>query len=230
MFALFYTAFMAVTSIGSGAKAAIENHKLKQKALNEKRTGKNLLNVYADYKGALRDLTTNELRTADHISCENDGRDAYLRDQNGNPIRNLSEERRLARMRQAKAHNSEGRTVCKWKPNVPKVIEGPAGEQYKDMHTGKIYVCRLINLNNKRYAPNDTGNFYMDIETGLLVRETDGQKQRRRHGNYDVSYEEITRFIKDFNDKQKGDGYFLQGRKIKCKDYYYCNALKSFDY
>ena len=248
MFGLFYALVLLLAFIISGTRNLIEDSYQVRKAKEEKRKGRNKYNLYTDRLGATRDLDTGQLRTIDYIGCESQGKDQYLRDIYGNPIRNLSMERREARVMEAK--KDPRRSVSYWKegPSKHKIgCDGQpfcTGRQYRDLKSGDIYVCRLLSFPRKLFPEGGYGMYYMDIKSGLLVRETDCQKLDRNNGVYDYNEEDNLAFIDYFNEKQKKGGYYKQAHQIKLSGweqkesefnrnirmgYFYCNNEETFD-
>lgn len=219
MFGIFYAVVMFFATIISGTKCTIEEHQQIAKAKEKKKEGNNKYNLYTDRKGATRDLDTGELRIVDCITCEKEGQDQHLRDIYGNPIRNLSMERRIERINEAT--KDKRRTVSVWKRAIIKNELGKngnsfcSGEQYRDLATGDIYVCRMIKFPFCINKNGGYGVFYMDINTGLLVREADCQRYEREQGIYKFSEELNKKFIKYFNDMQKEGGYIPLARERK---------------
>ncbi len=251
MFGFLYAAYLAIGSAISGTKAMIENQQRIDKANELKKQGKNLANVYTDIYGHTRDLSTGKSVMIDHINCESEGRDVYLRNQYGDPIRNLSEERRQQAYREARKHYDPRKSVMKWKDGPRRGTEGENGqpyyygEQYKDLRTGRIYVCRRFKIPKEIYGKgNLSSSYYMNVETGLLVRETDSQKENRKREKYTVPEDAVTRFMEYFNQKQSTEGYYYKSKQPKDFDWngeeknfdkiirlgmYYCNENDSVD-
>lgn len=250
MFGLFYAAVTAIATTISGVKCAIEEQQQIDKAKKRKEEGKNKYNLYTDRKGATRDLATGELRSMDYICCEDRGEDQYLRDMYGNPVRNLSEERRQARYYAAK--NDPRRTVSLWKKDYAhsKQLAGYqgrpyyCGEIYKDLSNGKLYVCRRFSIPSEVSSGYGSGKYYMDTETGFLVREADSMIYERQKGCCNVSEETSKKFIDYFNKKQQGEGYHLRSKvrnkygwddtetelgKASRMGNYYCNDFSTND-
>ncbi len=118
-----------------------------------------------------------------------------------------------------------------------------AGDTYKDLKNGKIYVCRMFGFPDE-IQPRGYGVFYMDINTGLLAREADSQKLDRKNGHYEFSEEANCKFIEYFNTKQQAEGYQCRSNipriggwdtKESERDYarrmedYYCNNKSTND-
>lgn len=249
MFGIIYTALMSLGFIGHQVKNAVKEQKNINKGIEKRRNGENFANVYTDYRGGLRSLETGKRVRIDQLyDVEAEGKDCYMRDIYGNPIRNLSEEIRQRNYIEAK--KDPRRTVAKWKTGITESMarmEGNvyyAGETYKDLKSGNIYVCRNFPLPKEITTKHLYCNCYMSIDTGLLVRETDSQRYDRERGLYNVSEDIVNKFIEYFNMKQKDKGYqclsntpSLSGWDSSENDYvkrmrmvlFYCNNYKSTD-
>lgn len=201
MFGLIYLATSTVASIVSGVKGAHENSECIKRGKERKRKGQNIANIYYDRLGTTRDLDTHDIVSVDHIYCESRGEDACVRDLYGNVLRNLSEEKRTERWNAIQMNNPNGDTVCFWKPHS--VNNAIWGNQYKDLKTERIFVARNFKYPTSYGTCGASGDFYMDCQTGLLVRETDMYKKRRDKNR--VSDELVERFIIEFNNRQKED-------------------------
>ena len=249
MFGIFYAAYIAIGSAISGAKAAIEEQQCKNRGIEKRERGENFTNTYYDRYGHIRDIDTGKSVMVDYIGNETDGKDQYIRDMYGKPIRNLSEERRQTRLNEALSNRDPRRTVVEWKKGVSdsktRVKGNPlyAGDTYKDIKTGEIYVCRLFSFPND-FNHDGYGKYYMNINTGLLVREADSQIEDRKNGHYEYSEDLNKEFIEFFNKKQRYTGYKFKS-KIPRRDGwnkneseyeyrdrmgdFYCNSERSFD-
>lgn len=254
MFGIFYLIANTIGTVISGSKAAKENYDARQRGYEKQAQGKNRAGIYTDRLGGTRRLSDNKRVMMDNLYCaEAKGEDCYMRDQYGHPIRNMSEEIRRERFNDAKAKNDPGISVVEWKQNIPKHIAREKniycfGTQYKDLKNGRVYVCRRFSI------PRELTNgewfnsvFYMDISTGLLVRETDSSKEKRRRGDKHYPPEEISeKFIEYFNNKQSTEGYYhnskypdpknldMDGKENKFDkkirlDWYFCNDDESID-
>lgn len=250
MIGLVYLGVMVGGTIFFGLKAAKENFDAINRGKQQYKDGKNRIKVYTDRKGATRSLTTGKRVTIDNLTCsESSGKDCYMYDEKGNPIRNLSEEIREERYHEAKVANDPKRTVVEWKQGINPGLAGYkdnplyAGTQYKDLNNGKIYVCRHFKF-PKEIASSGGGTFYMDVKTGLLVRETDSEKIDRERGYNSKSSEIYDKFITWFNDKQRKEGYMCQSNiplstdingeesktsYIQRMKWFYCNKYIGYD-
>ena len=226
MFAIIYSALMSLGLIGHGVKGAVENQQCINKAKEKRREGNNKPNIYNDRLGATRDLDTGKLVSVDFIKyAEAEGKDAYVRDMYGNPIRNLSEEIRQERLTNALLTADSRKSVVEWKEGVSRSSAGIkgkpyyAGKEYKDISSGAIYVCRYLpipeSVSGHAYS---NGLFYMDISNGLLVREADSQKEKRRRGEDVISEDVSQQFVEYFNKRQNTKGYFMDSKIPKHLD------------
>ena len=241
MIAILYLTIIIIGLFVGGSIAAKENYDAIQRGKERQRQGINRAGVYIDRLGATRSLTNHERVSIDNLYCaESEGRDAYMYDEHGNPIRNMSEEIRQERLAQAKSNPDPRRTVVLWKNGTNPVLAGRkgnpyySGNQYKDLETGDIYVCRHFDLPNE-ISHLGSCSFYMDVNTGLLVRETDGEKYDMQRGYNTTPLSDCEKFIIFFNEKQKGEGYLnksnipsTSGWNTEEDEYDRCRRMKRF--
>ena len=249
MFGIFYAAFMAIGTAIGGIKAAIEEQQCRKKGIEKRRRGENFTNTYNDRFSHTRDIDTGKSVMIDYRGNESEGKDQYLRDMYGTPIRNLSEERRQIKLKEAQNNCDPRRTVIEWKKGVSdsktRAKGNPlyTGDTYKDLKTGKIYVCRHFTF-PRDFGEKGNGTYYMDVDTGLLVREADSQIEDRKNGHYKLTEDLNKNFIEFFNNKQQDTGYKSNSRIPKQSgwdakeneyDYrdrmgdFYCNSEMSYD-
>lgn len=250
MFGLLCFGAMVVGTVYSGLKAGSENAQHMKIAEVKRRTGNNRANIYHDRHGATRDLNTGKRVTIDNLYiAESKGKDAWMYDEKGKPIRNLSEEIRDENYRRFIRSDHTGKTVAPWKKGCSYAYVGrdgnpyASGDQYKDLRNYRVYVCRRFEFPKEvDSAPYNRGwgNYYMDIKTGLLVRETDSQKESRAKGEYKYSEAMNQAFIDYFNQKQSTTGYQFNSNipksdpepasiKIDRMARYFCNRNNSID-
>ena len=218
MFGAFYLAATTIGAIVSGTKAAHENSIHIKEAEEKQRQGKNRAGIYTDRLGATRSLSTGKRVSIDNLYCaEAKGKDAYMYNEKGVPIRNMSEEVREERYAQTKKEADPRITVSLWKEGCTANLCGIngrpyyAGHTYKDLNNGKIYVCRMLEIPKEITGSTmKKVGFYMDINNGLLVRESDSSKEMARRSGKGPSEEIISKFIQEFNDKQRGEGYYCK--------------------
>lgn len=217
MFGIFYALGLAIATIVSGTSSMLENKYQIDKAKKARAKGNNKYNIYTDRRGAIRDIESGQLRNIDPITVEKEGMDQYVRDIYGNPIRNLSAERRIERIQESS--KDPKRTVSLWKEGSTTRNAGfechpyCTGKQYRDLKNGNIYVCRMLSFPDEVIRNGGYGKFYMDIRNGLLVRECDSQKYDREKGFYEYSEDTCNSFIEYFNRKQKEGGCHPLARK-----------------
>jgi hypothetical protein len=250
MFGIFYLIANTIGTVISGANAAKENYDAMRRGYEKQRQGKNRAGIYTDRLGATRLLSNGKRVSFDNLYCaEAAGRDCYMYDDHGRPIRNMSEEIRQERLYEAKANPDPRRTVIEWKKGISdsktRVKGNPlyAGHTYKDLDNGKIYVCRSFSFPTE-FKQRGHGTYYMDVDTGLLVREADSQIEDRKNHHYDISQEVSQQFIDYFNEKQKNEGYQfksniprIEGWDTTESEYtyrdrmgdYYCNNRDTID-
>ncbi len=212
MFGIIYTALMSLGFIGHQIKNAVKEQKCINEGKQKRKNGQNFANVYTDYKGGLRSLETGKRVRIDQLyDVEAEGKDCYMRDIYGNPIRNLSEEIRQQNFIEAK--KDPRRTVSKWKTGITESMarmEGNvyyAGETYKDLASGNIFVCREFPLPKEITLEHGYCKCYMSVDSGLLIREADSQRYDRERGLYNISEDIVEKFIQYFNEKQSDKGY-----------------------
>lgn len=222
MFGIFYAAATAIGLAISGTKSAYEEWRCVEKGKDKRYQGKNRTNTYTDRHGHLRDIDTKESVRIDYRGVESEGKDQYLRNKYGDPIRNLSQERRLERYGEAKKDPNYKRTVVEWKHGVDdsrtRVKGNPlySGPTYFDLSGNGEYVVRTFSFPDD-FGEEGFGSYYMSVDTGMLVRETDGQIFDRHKHEYKISPKTNTRFIQYFNKRQKEGGY-IEGSAISPRD------------
>lgn len=226
MFGIFYLVANTIGTMISGGIAAKENYDARQKGYEKQAHGKNRAGIYTDRLGGTRRLSDNKRVMMDNLYCsEAKGEDCYMRDQYGHPIRNMSEEIRQERMREAKEKNDPRISVVEWKQGVPRSLAGIhgrpycAGKQYKDLQDGKIYVCRILTIPKElSNGESFSGIYYMNMNTGLLVREADSSKERTKRKGRGPSEELSQKFISYFNEKQSAEGYVKKSKNPRPED------------
>lgn len=181
MFGLFYTIAVGLGfAVEKGAEAIIS-----QKEREEARQKGKL--TYRDDNNKLRLVETNE-RVADTTLMNGDHVLKYDGCNRGRIIRNYTQEKyeyELERNRREAIRKGKS-TYCITVLGVPKANHTRSrliddngnyidntnrlGYRFKDFKTGDVYVIRKI---RDRY-------YFMDVNTGYLVRETDYQKEKTR--------------------------------------------------
>lgn len=161
--------------------------------------------TYLDVKGQTRFLSNDEpafyfYRNGDYI----------LEDMSGRIHRNFSEEQRIEKRnkRKQEALSKNESTYCV-DDNDHRHDWYCRGKRFKDFETGDVYVIRLIKF---KY-------YYMNVANGMVVRETDYQKQldeRKRKNNIKpYLFEGID--IEEFNENQKT----VQDKNMLYRDFEY---------
>lgn len=212
MFGLFYYLLVGLGMAGEKGLEKIQSEKDRAEA---KEAGKE---IYSDWGGTQRLVSTNEeieytrLRNGDRVlkTC---GRKSRI-------LQNFSQEeldRQIEKNKEYARRNGKS-TYCITVPGVKKAdhtqrefgdekqSSATLGRRYKDFVTGDVYVIR--ELKGKRY--------FMDVNTQLLVRETDYQK--KRNITYPLVYKTKGVDIADFNRKKK---LYLEGKysqELHCDD------------
>lgn len=182
---LFFTFCGIVLAVGS-IKEGIENGENRIKFRH-----KNGL-TYIDNKGRDRLLSNNHIAMY-HVDYTNGRQDYVLEDIESHVIiKNFTKEKQDREYEESreKAVGEGKSTFCIDSNNYKKYIiseKGFEGKRFKDLQTGKIYVIRKIKF---RY-------YYMNIENGFIVRETDYSKE-----HIPVDEISIPIDITEFNKKQ----------------------------
>lgn len=191
MFGIFYMLYSAVIGTVAKIDEGIDNNnrRYKAKAIND--------DTYYDHKNQLR-LTANDRL----VSIKTVNHDQVIVDTfNGKIYKNISKEREDKKKEEAM---KDGKTVIyitkrEWgKNNYQNQLWYKAGAlpRYKDIKTGAYYINILIN-----------GLwFYMDVNTGRLIRLVDGEDLKDK--KFNVSVEDIIQVFNISQEKIKRDKRF----------------------
>ena len=209
LFGLFYTSFVLVVKGVHNIKTNAENKERKQKAiLKEKET-------YFDEKGCERLISNNAkvMKATLWNDCiyGKEG-DYVLKYVDSNRIaRNYTkEERDKTEAKSVSKAKEEGKTVYRlgtWMDDHCK--SKIQGYRYKDFKTGATYVIRTFN----------GVRFYMDIKTGQIVRETDGELIRNKTPDaHHHNIEEYEKLRQKINKDQQA--YFEKNGRIDARNGY----------
>ena len=197
MFGIIYAITCTGVAIIDGIRGRIEDYQLRENAKHHHNNRTS--NIYLDRYGTPRDIISKEYRNIDFAIVEAKGKDQCIKDVHGNVVRNLTEEKRQERKRQA---ISNSRTVYLFnkygnsRSNRRMGGDGYCeGTQFKDIQTGEIYVARQLIVNHTSMY------FYMNMD-GLLVRESDSCVTKRNKGEFLYDDKMIQNFIKEFNRNQ----------------------------
>lgn len=169
LFGLFYTMFVGGTKCALGVKTNAENEKKRKEAISKG------TETYVDNKGCLRLVSNNKKVMKTYVYNKFSGgeyKDYVLKYVDSNIIvRNYSrEKRRFSEEKKYAIAKEFGKTVYRLGDDRDSYIKtNLPGYRYKDLNTGDIYVIRQLN----------GVLFYMDINTGLFIRETDGEIEKR---------------------------------------------------
>lgn len=245
---------MAVVSLGhatiDGIKKVREDSYAIKRAQERKANGADYTNTYFDWRGVRKDLDTHQYREVDPELVEHYGKDQCMYDINGNVVRNFSEERRAKKYKDAQNMAlATGRTVVLYRDGNG-VYNGKThrefggdgyceGPQFKDLKTGEMYVARRLFVKGKDKTDMGCIYYYMTLD-GLLVREADSIIKKRKQNEIKVSKETSLDFIKQFNEKQRQNGWYdtkdkmffkdafgnKASRNYAATDKYYCNNEK----
>lgn len=211
MFGLFYTIVAGLGfAVEKGAEAIISQQKREEARQKGKLT-------YYDDNNKLRLVETNE-RVANTTLTNGDHVLRYDGCNRGRIIRNYTQEKyeyELERNRRWAIKEGKS-TYCITVTEVPKanhrsgllrtddgfkdIPEEVRGNWYKDFKTGDVYVIRKV---RGRY-------YFMDVNTGYLVRETDYQKEENIKYNKNDIKRNPGIDIKEYNEKKdryKADYY-----------------------
>lgn len=173
LFGLFYTIFVGGARGVKNIKISIENEKRRSQAISEGRE------KYLDDVGCERLVSDNTrvISTTLWNDCSDgqEGDRVLKRIDNNSVVKNYTkEERDKSEKNSFSKAKAEGKTVYRlgtWLDNHYK--SKIHGYRYKDFDTGAIYIIRAFN----------GVRFYMDIQTGQLIRETDGEIIRNNTPN-----------------------------------------------
>ena len=163
-------------------------HNIKDNECREKYQVKNT-GTYIDSRGQDRDLITNKVV----YSTELPNGDIVFKDKHGNITSNVSENIRNANKEES---IFKGKTTYKCGEDFHDMTKKCCGEYFKDLYNNKVYVIRKV----KDLC------FYMDSESGLLIRLTDSESKiqkllKENNCNY-KSNSEIDNIISEFNNIQ----------------------------
>lgn len=258
MFGILYTLGIAIVSTIDGLKAASENAKCIAEGKEKERLGKNITHTYNDRLGIQRDLNTHEFVTIG--KDYKDICDDYYTwvGKSGIKNKNITEEKRKLAFEEGKNGDWLGRTVDiydkrYWSTNVKnknKVII--QGAFYADLNNNRMYVCREFSLKfnptekifylwndniDKKMEKTVKCKFYMDIQTGYLIRKSDTQfEYDQKYPDYALNDDETRCFIEQFNNAQKNGGWHHNimnrnpNEKIKKLQDYFCNSFIGIDH
>lgn len=233
--------FISLFSMGKDSiKGSKINRERKEQAIRDYYNGRNDSRTYIDNKGSLRDIDTDQKVIFDNDYSTGD---LWISDVHLNRMRNVTAEKRERKKIEAKHNNDSLHTtielgkkdeVSYFDPALKTIVREllPKGYWYQDINTGEKYVERSIgwnsikkdlllskmedrlNIDLKEKLPERFhGYFYMNVETGLLVRISDRAlqydfKQKDKHerlGNFytPLNMEVYECFIELFNEYQK---------------------------
>jgi hypothetical protein len=224
LFGFLYTAFTLGTKAVMSIKENIENENYRQDAIQKNEY------TYIDSKGNACSTKNGRkvMYANEYLHGYNNLPDKVLKYVDTDEIiRNFSQEDRNKTetyyYNEAKKLNRTAYRIGGKYDKYCNVGDGkPKGYRYKDMSTNAIYVIRQFN--NMR--------FYMDINTGLLVRKTDGQlkldeERKNQNGHLsdflkDIKENTMNRVNKDlllFQERNnlidyKNNQCFLDGRDL----------------
>ena len=192
MLGLLYTAIVSIGALAYKANRSKENKENKIKFRHPDGL------TYVDITGRSRLLSTDEIV---FYTYDNNG-DYVLKNISGHVYRNFSEEKRIDKQKQKKEEALErcDTTYC-IDDNDHRKDWNCKGKRFKDFKTGDVYVIRCINYTY----------WYLNIETGMIVRKTDWQlkhdEEMKKSPVYKDSdlYEKIYHVDVDaLNEKRKG--------------------------
>ena len=211
LFGVLYTSFVLVAKGVNNIKTNIENKERRQKAIINKK------DTYFDEKGCER-LISNDIKvmkaTLWKDSVYGKEGDYVLKCVDSDRIiRNYTkEERDKTEIESFLKAKKDGKTVYKlgtWMDDHCK--SKIQGYRYKDFNLGTIYVIRTFN----------GVKFYMDINTGQIVRETDGELIRNKTpGAHHHDIEEYEKLRLKINKDQQvyfGEKGIIDARNVYCK-------------
>lgn len=239
MFGLIYALFTGIAYTISGIKCNADDAWHQKQGKIREAQGKNPHHTYFDRKGVERDLTTSAIR---HTVQDWDTEDVWLTDVRGNKLRNLSEEKRIRNLAEAKAKVDPDTIAIKYQTWTDKTtplkseksLDNVGGDVYVNLETGETYFKRRFiwnddyeNLDGKIKPGCHIGIFYMDTEDARLVCPADEMKSTRENYASDkwASDSQMRSFIRHFNYKQKKGGFIESEylRKVNPLKSLYCD-------
>lgn len=230
MFGLLYSIGLGIGAIFSGTKGAINNIQAYNRGLERYNNAEDFSRTYIDRKGCTRDLVSNQFVSVRRSFDYKDDDDLYVW-QNGNKVRNVSEEEREYKFQIGKEGNWLNRTADLYDPRNWSLQHDKKvkikGAFYRDLYNDNIYVCREF------YVKEKYTRFYMDIYTGYLVRKSDRQLEIDiKYPNDVLNNDDTNEFINDFNKKQKNGGWCITQDIYSNKliTDYYCNKYNIDDH
>ena len=200
MFSIFYGLFSLFGKIGWNIEYGIDKTTSRNKAIQEGR------DTYWDKTGKQRLVKNNQPVT----TYRNMSGEVMRLDLHGNVV---------SYVRKNNEEHYTKETVKRWiadKYGNPKYWDHtvPCHKNfhwqqnlYKDLRTNKCVVIAELSLDkvsayDKNYYGSRRHLFYLDPVTLKLIRETDGEVELRNRGYKRIaSYEEVNRFIKEYNEK-----------------------------
>lgn len=227
MFGLLYVFSELVGLTVSGTKRMIDNAILKEQGW-EKYNNKTDMgsHTYYDAEGKERDLITNHIM----FTYRNNG-DVYIKDTKTSQIRNLSEEKRLEKIKEIKKTNSDIKAIYYkfWNHSNSELKDGEwgiSGDVYRDINNGELYFERYITWRKNDFSKAGilgdrcSAYFYLRISDGKIVCISDKQKENDRRNNVSINYDE---FINFFNSEQEKGGFVVRNRNpyAKKKEHFY---------
>ena len=204
MFGLIWGAIAGFFVAKDGIKGSIYDSNRKDQGELDYKNGNDVFGTYLDCRGYQRDVITDKRVFLDK---EERTGDLILRDLKHKVIRNVSEEKRKRAVEQAKSKNDPLCTAAKigYKDKINSYFDAGLrkhvfelqvfGTRYQDLDSGRIYVyrrfswdkkdypltkiCKTLNIDiEKEFPKGFCGSYFMDIESGLLVRISDEELQR----------------------------------------------------
>ena len=218
MFAIFWMLANGIARGIGAVKDGVENSQAWNKGYNKKVKGQNNYNIYYDNRGCARDLDSGRRV---YIGPYGKHGEVIVEDERGNVLRNITQEKRDIKYEEKK-RNTNGDTVCRYmsEHDVSSRKMSVPGERYKDLNNGRLYVERTIKTDRVRINPNCAGykrlngctemKFYIDVDTLMVVRETDSSYQFRKKclaegDKWALTDEEINSLISDINESRKSN-------------------------
>lgn len=196
MFGAIWAFISAGAIIKDKIRRSIRNSKSKDKARHDQFIGKNPFGTYYDDRGRMRLLENDQIVSARPDPWTHEW---YIEDIHGKKLRNLTKEHKQQKLKYVQNHYDKFHTVvCIKEKRNENIIKCEFDEPiYKDVLNGRRYVVRRfeskwddkikeykVNHYFKKLLKEETANelgdlsFYMDCETGLLIRLTDSYLRR----------------------------------------------------
>lgn len=197
MFGIIYLAYGAIIKSLANLSEAVRNATFRQETYDAE-TG-----LYYDSKMRCYDSTMGNRQV--FLDTKNMGRMVTRDLKTFELLRDITQERMDRELKYYREHPDSNHTVVKWSTLEEEPKHGgsdwdvPWGTRYKDVNTGDIYVKRDLH----EYGYDKTRLFYMNVDTGMLVRVADGEYEKSKNAIKKVFYEYTPKQIEDKINEEK---------------------------